>query len=205
MSALLLLLLILGFFIGALWSERDYLLMRTAQFLTVSDTLEPAGLIVVLSGEISMRPPLAVELYLMNFAPKILLFAKELSPAEKQGLIPEQASVVKDYLISQGVSADDIVIPQAYGRVTSTYDEALQLKQYCLGNRIDKVILVTSFYHSRRASWIFQKILEGDAVKLMTAPSPSWRFNCSNWWKTEAGLISIFNEYAKFFYYLLKY
>ena len=49
-----------------------------------------------------------------------------------------------------------------HGRgVSTTFDEAIALRDYCRQHPIRKVIVVTSDLHSRRARFIFRKVLSG--------------------------------------------
>jgi uncharacterized SAM-binding protein YcdF (DUF218 family) len=67
------------------------------------------------------------------------------------------------------------------------------------------VIIVTSDLHSRRARFIFKKVLSGSPVQVMLAPISDRKYGANDWWKQEEGLIGCQNEYLKLVYYHLKY
>jgi uncharacterized SAM-binding protein YcdF (DUF218 family) len=89
--------------------------------------------------------------------------------------------------------------------VTSTFDEAATVRQYVQVHQTHRIILVTSAFHTRRARWTFEKVLAGLPVTLEMVAVPYAGFDQTNWWKNEAGLITLNNEYIKWFYYLFKY
>ena len=63
-----------------------------------------------------------------------------------------------------------------------------------------KVILVTSWYHSSRAEWIFKKV-NSFGLEIISAPNEIPK----NWWRHEESFLRVFNEYLKWIYYLLNY
>jgi uncharacterized SAM-binding protein YcdF (DUF218 family) len=91
------------------------------------------------------------------------------------------------------------------GGATSTYDEAVTLRRYVEDHAIERVILVTSAFHTRRSRWIFEKELSASSITLEVAAAPHWRFDATNWWQVERGLIMFANEYIKLFYYFVMY
>ncbi|MBN1798511.1 MAG: YdcF family protein [Spirochaetales bacterium] len=52
--------------------------------------------------------------------------------------------------------------------IDSTYNEALQTKKFVKEQGMESIILVTSPYHSLRASWIFRKVMP--QIKIISAP-----------------------------------
>ena len=101
--------------------------------------------------------------------------------------------------------AEKIIVLPFPGGVTSTFDEASAVRQYVAAHQTYRIILVTSAFHTRRARWIFEKVLAGLPVRLEMVAVPYAGFDQTNWWKNETGLITLNNEYIKWFYYLFKY
>lgn len=96
------------------------------------------------------------------------------------------------------------VLPQF---VTSTYEEAVLLRQYADAHGLRSILIVTSAYHSRRALWTLRLVFEGSGVEigiaspptgLQTPPSGTWWLHLSGW-RLVAG------EYVKLAYYHLRY
>jgi len=188
-----------------LWFYGGDVLIAVGWFLTVKDELQPADLILVLSGGVSDRPREAGRLYARGLAPRIALTRNELSPAEVEKLIPEEIDLAKELLERSGVPAEAVMELPMPGRASSTFEEALALRSLVTAEGLQRVIIVTNGYHSRRARWVFRRVLRGTSVELLMAPADCWRFDETNWWQSETGLMTYVNEYIKFAYYLWKY
>ena len=125
------------------------------------------------------------------------------NPAEELGIYPNPTEAAVKVILQKGINKSDIIVVEFDNGVTSTTDEAIALRSYINKTKIKKVIIVTSAFHSFRAKYIFKKVLDGIPVKIMFSPAPHWKFNETNWWKFEKGLIYCTNEYLKFIHYLL--
>ena len=198
-GAVLLLLVILAF------AFRSQILTGIADYLIVSDKLEPADVIVLLNSEVNTRPFRTSELYQQGLAPVIVIARSESKPTVDLGLVPNDTDVSVAVMEKLGVPADKIVILPFPGGVTSTFDEATAIRQYVIAHQTHRIILVASAFQSQRARWIFEKVLAGLPVTLEMAAVPYAGFDQTNWWKNETGLITLNNEYIKWFYYLFKY
>ena len=198
-AAVLLLLVFLAF------TFRSQILTGVADYLIVSDPLQPADVIVLLNSEVNTRPFRASALYQQGLAPVIVIARSESTPTVAMGLVPNDTDISVAVMEKQGVPAGKIVILPFPGGVTSTFDEASAVRQYVVAHQAYRIILVTSAFHTRRARWIFEKILAGLPVRLEMAAVPYAGFDQTNWWKNETGLITLNNEYIKWVYYLFKY
>jgi len=197
--AFLLLLVILVF------AFRSQILTGIAGYLIVDDRLQPADLIFLLNSEYDTRPFRAAELYQHGLAPIVVIARAENTPVVDLGLVPNDTDISVGVLEKLGVPSENIIILSVPGGVTSTFDEAAALRQYIGTQRIHRIILVTSTFHTRRARWIFNKTLAGLQVTLEMAAVPYVGFDQTNWWKNETGIITLNNEYIKLFYYFLEY
>jgi uncharacterized SAM-binding protein YcdF (DUF218 family) len=197
--AVLLLLSILAY------ALRAPILTGVAELLVVNDPLQPADIIFMLNGDYDTRPFHAAELYQQGFAPLIVIAKMEMLPAEKLGLVSNGTDISVGVMEKLGVPAKKIIVLPTAGGVTSTFDEAAALRQYIAANDVHCLILVTSAFHTRRAKWIFEREFAGLPVRLEVAAVPNTEFDASNWWQSEAGLITLNNEYIKLFYYFMKY
>jgi uncharacterized SAM-binding protein YcdF (DUF218 family) len=198
-GAVLLLLVILAF------TFRAQILTGIADYLIVSDKLQPADVIVLLNSEVNTRPFRASEVYQQGLAPVILIARSENAPTVDLGLLPNETDISVAVMEKLGVSAGKIIVLPFPGGVTSTFDEASAVRQYVVAHQTHRIILVASAFQSRRARWTFEKVLAGLPVSLDMAAVPYAGFDQTNWWKNEAGLITLNNEYIKLFYYLFKY
>jgi len=184
---------------------RSQILTGIADYLIVSDKLQPADVIVLLNSDVNTRPFRASELYKQGLAPVIVIARSESTPTVDLGLVPNDTDISVAVMEKQGVPADKIIVLPFPGGVTSTFDEAAVIRQYVQAHQTRRIILVTSAFHTRRARWIFEKTLAGLPVALEMVAVPYAGFDQTNWWKNETGLITLNNEYIKLFYYLFKY
>jgi uncharacterized SAM-binding protein YcdF (DUF218 family) len=184
---------------------RSQILTGVADYLIVSDKLQPADVIVLLNSDVNTRPFRVSELYKQGLAPLILIARSESTPTVDLGLVPNDTDISVAVMEKLGVPADKIIILPFPGGVTSTFDEANAVRQYVTAHQTRRIILVTSAFHTRRARWTFEKTLAGLPVNLEMVAVPYAGFDQTNWWKNETGLITLNNEYIKWFYYLFKY
>ena len=181
------------------------LLTGIAGFLMVEDSLTQADFIYVLTGGPNERPFRAAELYHQNLAPQIVLPQAEIRRTEALGLYPNETDVAVQTLRKLGVPDSAIQVVETAGGVTSTIDEARLLHRIAATELPRQVIVITSAHHTRRARWILRRQLADSSVRLTMVAANHIAFSASNWWKSEAGLTAIVNEYMKLAYYRIKY
>jgi uncharacterized SAM-binding protein YcdF (DUF218 family) len=198
-GAILILLVVLAY------AFRSQILTGVADYLVVSDRLQPADIIFLLNSEVNTRPFYASDLYKQGLAPVIVIARSEDAPTVDLGLVPNDTDIDVGVMEKLGVPADKIIVLPVSGGVTSTFDEAIVLRRYIETNNIHTVILVTSAFHTRRTKWIFDRELSGLPLTLEMAAAPHYGFDATNWWRSESGLITLNNEYVKLVYYFFKY
>ncbi|HEX9924050.1 MAG TPA: YdcF family protein [Anaerolineae bacterium] len=197
------LLLLIGFLA---FIFRTQLLTGLASFLIVNDDIQqPADIIYMLNGEVNTRPFHTVNLFQAGLAPRIVIPRAEDGPAAEIDVFPNDTDASVEVLQTLEVPSDKITILLIKGGVTSTRDEAVVLRHYIEEHGIERVILVTSAFHTRRTRWIFDKVLADLDVTLEITAAPQWKFDETNWWREERGLIMFTNEYLKLVYYLAVY
>jgi uncharacterized SAM-binding protein YcdF (DUF218 family) len=187
------------------YTFRAQLLTDVARLLIVNDPLRPADIIFVLNGDVNTRPFLAAELFKRGLAGQIVIPQEENSPAAELGLYPNGTDVSIQVMQKLGVPTEKITVIAVEGGVTSTRDEALVLRHYIDRYNLQHIIVVTSAFHTRRARWIIEKTLSGSDATLMVAAAPHWKYDETNWWRQELGLIALANEYIKLLYYFVSY
>ena len=198
-SLLLLLLAVLAF------TFRSPILTGIADYLIINDRLQPANAIFLLNSDFDTRPFHAADLYKQGLAPVVIIARAENTPVVDLGLVPNDTDISVGVMEKLGVPPERITILPYPGGTTSTFDEAAAFRQYAKENHVQRIILVTSAFHTRRARWIFEKTLAGLPVTLEMAAVPYVGFDHTNWWKNETGLITLSNEYFKLVYYYFKY
>ncbi len=180
------------------------LLRGFANALTVDDAVAPADFLYVLGGDVNTRPFHAADLFRRGFAPRVVIPRTEDRPASERGFYPNDADVVVRILQQEGVPDSAITMLRIPGGVTSTQDEGRVLRDYLRMSPAQRVIAVTSAYHTRRARWTLRRELDGIQMDLRMAAAPDDRFDASNWWTREAGFLAFMNETLKFVHTLLR-
>ena len=172
---------------------------RYAGILIVAeDSPEKADLIVVLMGSGPDRILGAVDLYKEGYAPCILM-VENWEPGyellESRGVkVPREAEIEAMIGTQLGVPQEALIILP--GDARSTQEEALIISRYLQDNpEIDKILLVSSKYHSQRSAIIFRWVI-GD-TEILSCPTPYDNYNADSWWRTRQDAKSVVMEYAK--------
>ncbi|CAN5783417.1 hypothetical protein BH18ACI4_BH18ACI4_17800 [soil metagenome] len=179
-----------------------------ARLLIVNVPLEKADVLVVLSGSETLmeRADLSAQLFREGRAPKILLTndnrrggwmsAQQRNPFFYEGAVLE--------LRRQGVPETAIEVLQQ--PVESTRDEAALVRDYSRQHQVQSVLIVTSAYHSRRASRTFRQAFAGSGIRVgLQAVEPgSQTPRPAVWWLRTRGWNMVAGEYFKLAYYALR-
>ncbi len=188
-----------------LYVLRFQVLSGIGGFLVIHDKLAPADLIYVLNGDPTVRPYHAAALFSQGLAPKVVIARTEDSPGVRFGAYPNVTDSNLIILKKLGIPDSQITELRWGTGVTSTFDEAIALRDYIRQHAVHRVIVVTSDLHSRRARFIFRKVLSGMPVTVMLSPISDRKYGAANWWELEDGVIGCQNEYIKLLYYHIKY
>lgn len=157
-------------------------------------TCESADAIVVVSGgDTNARVDHGVALFKKGWAKKLIFSG---AAADQTSLSNAQAMKLR--AIYHGISEAHIAIEE-YSRTTS--ENAINTSQYFQRNNIDRVILVTSGYHQRRAFLEFQRSTD-QQVTVLNSPLEQDRQWSWFWWLTPGGWWLAGSELTKimFFY-----
>ena len=185
------------------WSFRGELLKDLANAWIVHDPLSKADAIIVLGGGMQTRPFEAARLYREGYAPRVLVASPESKPTDKIGITADDTEVTKRILSKQGVP--DSAVLEFGDEVSSTHEEALALGSWIRKTGLKKIIIVSDPFHTRRVRWVFKKELQSTGTEILTVAAPSLKYDSSNWWQTEQGLIEFQNELIKYAYYRVNY
>ena len=154
-------------------------------YLIVNENPKPADVIIVLVGDTG-RIQEGVRLYQLGYANKILI------TAVGAGKIAEQAQ-------SLGVARGDIIWEE---KAWTTFGEAKYSSAVMRAKGFKSAIIVTSPYHTRRASIIFGQLFK--AWNLTTCSVPYDSSASSNWWENPQTATAVISEYLKLgLHYLL--
>ncbi len=178
----------------ALWLE------AMAKFLIVRDEVSEADLIVILGGGAADRVWQAVELYQSGYAKWILATGMKY---EMPGLVATWPELARREAVSLGVPEDAFILED---RPTSTYEDAIYVKEDMLDRGFKSAIIVSSPHHTRRARMVFRKVFKDHKdISLQFVPVENGRFQVKKWWTREEELIGVVNEYCKLVFYFFKY
>jgi uncharacterized SAM-binding protein YcdF (DUF218 family) len=189
---------------GSIYYYRDSILISLGEYLVTEYPLEKADAIAVLSGSVPDRILEAIDIYKQGYAPIIILTKEEKPPGYDELLslgikVPEGYDINQIIALKLGVPAASIVIINE--RTNSTYSEEQALYNFLRKRNLKSVILVTSKYHTTRATKLFNVVVEGEKVKLITRPSKYDTFDPRNWWKVRRDLKQVLFEYEKLVHY----
>jgi uncharacterized SAM-binding protein YcdF (DUF218 family) len=176
--------------VGLLYFGHGYVLEKAGGYLYKKDELKPADVIVVLAGEEKERVEYGVKLFKEGWARRNRIIMSGGPVVWKYSW----ASLMKDQAESLGISGKAILL-EAKSR--STEENAIYTKEILQKYGYKSIILVTSPYHSKRASVIFGRVL-GSGVKIINAPSETSWFKFDNWWKRRRDRDTVLSEYSKF-------
>lgn len=166
----------------------------------------PSDVAVLLLGDFIGRGERASEVLRNGMAPRVFWGRTESGEAEKRGYVKNEADFAEDILMKSGLSIDQMIKEDSCHN-GSTIDEA-----WCLHRFFEKhppfpkkIALVTSWFHTRRARWIFRRIFRDDNVEVVTFLTAAAGVDGTNWWTSEESGFAVINEYIKWVYYLTHY
>lgn len=166
-----------------------------------------AGAVIVLGGDPSVRVEPASRAVLDGYGPKLFLVDCQSNHLERAGFLAKESDITLQIAERSGLQKNQIEILMASGRATSTADEAQAYRDFFATHPPDpkRVVVVTSWPHSRRAGWILDKALNPLGISVEMKPVNQMAFSFEDWWKSEEGMIFVFEEYVKWSRYLVKY
>ncbi|MGB6198361.1 MAG: YdcF family protein [Candidatus Acidiferrales bacterium] len=174
-------LLFLVCFAFALYLLRRPILHLAGNFWVVDDPLAHSDAIVVLgdddySGDRAAR---AAELYRQGWAPVVVASGRMLRPYA--GIAELEAHDLE----ADGVPHDAVV--QFSQRAEDTRAEAVALRGLIAQRGWHSVAIVTSNYHTRRARFIFGRVLPS-GVQDYIASAPDTNYDPGGWWYSRQGI-----------------
>lgn len=180
-----------------------------ARFLIVHSEPLAADAIIVLAGSpvYSERIEHAIGLFKLGRARAVVLTNDGVrggwSRRHQRNLPPIERG--REAFLDAGIDESRLILLK--DRVRSTYDEANAFRGIAKAHAIRSVVIVTSPYHSKRALWIFRRVLASEGVHVGVDPVPPGKLSPApeTWWTTRRGWHSVPLEYVKLAYYLVKH
>lgn len=171
--------------------SQERILQKIGNALIYKDPLEPADVIVVLSGSgTGNRIKEGAMLYQRGLGRKFLFSGDKVYP----GFYTH--TLMKNHAINLGVPADKIIASKIEGEI-STWGEGIYNLKKLQENKFESFILVTSAFHTNRAHTVYKKLIDdlGYNFKFMVYPAKDDRVPIKGWWKTRIGKKVVLLEY----------
>jgi hypothetical protein len=185
------------------WFGREALLRSAGCLWIVSDPITRADAVVVLGGDYQARPAVAADLYRRGLADKVLVSKIGEVEQASLGAIPSHTKLNRTTLLNLGVPSSAI---ENFGTANrNTKEEAVALREWAKRNAASVFIVPTEIFSARRVRWIFHREFSGSGVTIEVASFEQPGYTCTEWWKTEQGVVAFQNELLKYIYYRLKY
>jgi len=195
--------LLLVLLVAGVWLEHAALLRGAAELWIVSDPITPANAVVVLGGDLEVRPFVAAELYKQGLVPKVLVSQVPEGRSSTVGGIPGHSELNQMVLLKLGVPNAAI---EMFGWANrNTNEEAVALRDWADRHSVLRIIIPTEIFSARRVQWMFDREFAGSSVRLKIAAFEPPNYTRAEWWKSEVGMIAFQNEFMKYLYYRLKY
>ncbi len=166
------------------------------RFLIVADPLKSADAILPLAGGLE-RVSHAAILYRDRYASWFILSDMALAPDTPTNY----AIQAREEALRFGISNEAILLIS--GRVTTTYEEAINVRAMMQEKNWTSLIVVTSPSHTRRARLIFRNVLRGTGISVSIQPVRNHWYSADSWWKSEEGRRETWLEYLKLALYFV--
>jgi len=174
------------------------------RFLVREDPLEPADAIFVLAGGRVDRWLEGTELYRERIAPAIVLSPgivtkSELDLRAKGIRYPGEAELARDAMLQLGIPAEAVrVLP---GTVDNTAHEAEAFHHLVRQTGWQRIVIVTSRYHTRRTAFAFKREMRGTPVRILVRASRYDESEPARWWRHRGDIRFVTSELEKLVLY----
>lgn len=160
-------------------------------YLAPQDPLRPADAIVTVSGDDGQRLKTAIELQRDGWASLLIFSGAAHDPAS-----PSNAATMRTSAIAAGIDPSLIFVEETS---RNTKQNAERTAPLIKNLRLERIILVTSPYHQRRAAYEFRRALGPDVdIINHSARDANWRR--SRWWISPRGWYLTVTETPKLVY-----
>jgi uncharacterized SAM-binding protein YcdF (DUF218 family) len=186
------------------WVFREQLLCQAGEFLIFKQKPEKSDLIVVLRGGTNFERLLtAFELYKSGYGDRIYI-SKSLgddapSAFSKFGIhIPSGREVIRYVLRELSVPSEDIILDQQSAG-GGTRGEGIRVRTVASELNVRRIIVVTSWYHTRRTRLIYSEVFSGTDIRtiVVAAKKEYSKSSPSNWWKYRHQVVCVLQEFPK--------
>jgi uncharacterized SAM-binding protein YcdF (DUF218 family) len=174
-------------------------LVGLGAYLVVSDPLQPAKAIVVLSGDMGGRMVETAALFKEEYAEAVILTETD-QPSDNGEMETPSTQAKRLDALAEGIPEDAILITPVQS--SSTLDEAKAVLSLMQEKNLSSCIVVTDPFHSHRTQVIFHDVFNGSGIMVMVHPVSDHWYRSRTWFLSRQGWDTTLREYVKYFGYL---
>lgn len=167
---------------------------HVGQWLNIPAQVASADAIVVLGGDMNTRLSLAVELYHAGIAPELWYTGAMESSDPDDG---SAAQIAAQKAMEWGVPEEAITLLAS----NNTWQDGEQIAATVKERGISSIVVVTNWYHGRRALCAIHHHLGDDTVQVYYQPAATPGFGPHDWWQVNAGKHIVTTELQKIIFY----
>ena len=162
-----------------------------ARLLIVTAEVQSPDAIIVLSGSSTYleRASWAAKLYREGRAPLVVLTNDGVFSGwdNREDRNPLFYELIMRLMQQEAVPSTNIQV--AHEQAGATYDESLLVREFATEHRLNRLLIVTSGYHSRRALWSIRRACEGSGIEVgIDSAPPGWQTPSPwVWWSRRRG------------------
>lgn len=196
--------------VSLLWEYRLVPLRAIAYNLVRDDQPLPADdgtsdIFLLMGDQTPGRADAALAALQRGLGHRIILAEAEPSGFQNIGVAPGFARVHADYYARRGLADEALVVIPGCSN-GSTLAEArcfLEFLQQSADQLPKRIVVVTSWYHSSRAGWLFEHVMKPAGIRVDVVAASTPESNPQFWWRSEASFLAVFSEYLKWTYWLI--
>lgn len=165
-----------------------YWLALVGNWLAMPETIRPADVIAVHGGN-RVRTAYGIGLFYQGFAPQLW-----------HSSYPRGRQSTTTAVLSAGVPSTAF----RWLSSTSTWTDGAQIADQARTENLKSVLIVTDWWHSRRAVCVDKHHLRGLSVSVAVSLAPA-PYGPENWWYDPAMREKVVSELIKLVYYTVRY
>ena len=181
---------------------RESILSAYARWFEIGNAEKGADAIICLSGGKLTRVPESIRLWKDGYGKKIFLTEQKSINGRFKHLLASNLKFAQELAMEMKTKVPWKVLPSQDGGATSTFDEAADVLFYAQKEDWKRLIIVTDYFHTRRALYAFKKVFKDSGIHVQVAGVGNDIFNSQNWWKSDRGIMTYLSETIKFPVYL---
>jgi uncharacterized SAM-binding protein YcdF (DUF218 family) len=170
---------------------------RAGTALVVESPLQHAPVAVIFGGKLPFRAIEAAKIYNAGWTQQVwvtrgIYSGADAALAEMGIRVTSEDEYNRQVLERLGVPAAAIrVLP---GHNQNTYDEVRTIARAAAEAHVDRIILITSSYHSRRVRALWRTV-NGGRVEGIVRYTPDEAFDAAHWWRDTADAWAVSREW----------